>query len=86
MTTANLESAIALLEYDVAQHVAALAAARAKMLDTAIIDALTDRVVAATEALARSNGTEVAPAPEAAPETPQAPLPAFLTAPQSALG
>lgn len=79
MTTANLESAIALLEYDVAAHVQALAAARAKMLDTAIIDALTDRVVAATEALARSNGADVAPEAEAAPETPQAPLPAFLT-------
>lgn len=84
MTTKNLESAIALLEYDVAQHVAALAAARAKMLDTALIDALTDRVVAATEALARSNGTET---PTVVVQDEQAPLPAFLQAPvQSALG
>jgi hypothetical protein len=68
--TDKLADAITLLEYDVAQHVAALVAARAAVLDTATIDALTSRVVEATKALALSGAPQDYTAPVAIPDAP----------------
>lgn len=73
MTIKNdLENALALLEYDIEQHVAALAAARAAILDTEFIVAATAKIVAFTQTLAKSN------APQDYAEVVPPPLPSFL--------
>ncbi|UGA46810.1 hypothetical protein HU230_0012505 [Bradyrhizobium quebecense] len=91
--TKDLENSLTLLEYDVAQHVTALASARAAVLDQSVIDALTQRVIAATQTLARSAAPQDYPATPAPVEAPVAfsvapapatpALPTFLSAPPS---
>lgn len=86
----DLHDALTLLEHDVAQHVAAFADARRSVLDTAFIEAATQRVIGLTQTLVASYGSLDTPAPAAAPESAvasQVTVPAATgVAAQSALG